>query len=73
MKWQAKATSSLKKPKKFHRCHFDLSKAAKSIAKLISKLCGDSWSAVCLRMEDEPFEGHTRTHGCQTGLRKRPE
>ena len=76
MKWQAKVTSSLKKPKYFHRCHFNLhmsSKAAKSITKLISQLCGDSRSAVCLRMEDELFEGYTSTHGCQTGLRKRPE
>ena len=38
-----------------HWCHFHLymsHKAAKSMAKLISQLCGDSQPAVCLPRED---------------------
>ena len=32
-----------------------------------------SQSAVYLLIKFEPFEGHQSTHGCQTGLRVRPE
>ena len=37
-----------------------------------SHVVNHSWLSAC-QWKMEPFEGHSSTHGCQTGLRKRPE
>ena len=48
-------------------------KAAKSMAKLISQLRGDSQPTVCLSEEDGAIKSYPSTHGHQTGLRIGPE
>ena len=44
-------------------------KAAKSMAKLISQLCGELQPAVWLSRDMEAVEDHPSTHGCLTSFR----
>ena len=65
----------IEQPNDFHWCYYHLHmsrKAAKSMAKFISQLCGDSQSAaVCLPRVDGAIERPPKsTHGCQADLRK---
>ena len=48
-------------------------KAAKSLAMLISQLCGELHPAVCFSGDMEPFEGYSKMHRHLTGLRNKPQ
>ena len=67
-KWWMKATSSLKQPNGICWSHFHphmSHKAAKSMAKLISQLCGESQLAICLSREDGAISRAPSTCECQ--------
>ena len=71
MKWQAKATSSLKTAKWHPLVPFSphmTHKAAKSTAKIISQSCGESQSASACQGMMGSFEGHLSNRGHQRGL-----
>ena len=77
-KWWEKVTSSLNQSNSINWCNFHLHilhKAAKSMAKLISQLCGEIlYSRLSAFQGDmEPVEGNLNTRGCLISLRNKPQ
>ena len=73
-KWQAKVTSTLKGHPLVLLLppHITQSTVAKSIAKLISQLCGENSQLSAFQGDLEPFKDHLNTRRHLTNLRNKP-